>query len=55
VSALKSDERQTNELYALTEVAKTLTAHRPLPELLAVVMERIAEVLEPAEFGVVLL
>ncbi|GIK37381.1 MAG: hypothetical protein BroJett011_12140 [Chloroflexota bacterium] len=46
---------QTNELHVLTEVAKTLTAHRPLPELLAAVMERIAEVLEPAEFGVVLL
>jgi signal transduction histidine kinase len=46
---------QTNELYVLTEVAKTLTAHRPLPELLAAVMARIAEVLEPAEFGVVLL
>lgn len=46
---------QTNELHVLTEVAKTLTAHRPLPELLVAVMECIAEVLEPAEFGVVLL
>jgi signal transduction histidine kinase len=55
VSILKSHERQTNELHVLTEVAKTLTVHRPLPELLAAVMERIAEVLEPAEFGVVLL
>ncbi len=40
---------KNNELHVLTEVAKTLTAHRPLSELLAAVMERIAEVLEPAE------
>ncbi len=46
---------QTNELHVLTEVAKTLTAHQPLPELLTAVMARIVEVLEPAAFGVVLL
>lgn len=55
MSVLKSGEHQANELYVLTEVAKTLTAHLPLPELLAAVMARLAEVLEPAEFGVVLL
>lgn len=55
MSVLDGTEGQTSELHVLTEVAKTLTAHRPLPELLEAVMERIAEVLEPAEFGVVLL
>ena len=49
MSALDGIERQTSELHVLTEVAKTLTAHRPLSELLEVVMTRIAEVLEPAE------
>ncbi len=55
MSASNPDNRQTSELYVLTEVAKTLTTSLPLPALLEAVMERIAEVLAPAEFGVVLL
>lgn len=49
------DTNQTNELYILTEVAKALTTPLTLPQLLGAVMERIAEVLDPAEFGVILL
>src|SRR5688572_19494159 len=48
-------KRQINQLYVLTEVAKALTTSLPLPALLEAVMERITEVLAPAEFGVVLL
>lgn len=55
MSAPNPDNRQTGELYVLTEVAKALTTSLPLPALLEAVMERIAEVLAPAEFGVVLL
>jgi GAF domain-containing protein len=39
----------------MTEIAKALTTSLPLPALLEAVMVRIAEVLTPAEFGVVLL
>ncbi len=49
------DTNQTSELYILTEVAKALTTPLTLPQLLGAVMERIAEVLDPAEFGVILL
>lgn len=47
--------RQERERYVLFEIAKTLTTHLELPKLLGVVMERIDEVLDPTEFGVVLL
>jgi hypothetical protein len=39
----------------MTEIAKALTTSLPLLALLEAVMGRIAEVLAPAEFGVVLL
>lgn len=55
MSAPNTNDRQTSELYVLTEVAKALTTSLPLPALLEAVMERIAEVLAPTEFGVVLL
>lgn len=48
-------ERRTREFDALTQVAKTLAAPLNLPELLAAVMERLADALEPAEFGVIML
>jgi signal transduction histidine kinase len=48
-------ERPTRELHALTEVAKTLNAPLALPELLAAVLETLADVLEPAEAGAVML
>jgi signal transduction histidine kinase len=48
-------ERRTRELYALTEVAKTLAVPLDLPELLGAVMEKLANVLEPAEIGVIML
>ena len=41
------------ELYVLTELAKALTVHQDVPELLHTVMDRLAEVLDPAEFGLI--
>ncbi len=49
-----SRTRTARELHALTEVAKTLTAPLDLPELLAAVMAKLANVLEPAEVGFVM-
>ncbi|MBN1148653.1 MAG: GAF domain-containing protein [Anaerolineales bacterium] len=43
------------ELYALTEVAKTLTLPLELPELFCAVIQKIVGVIEPAEVGVVML
>ncbi len=48
-------ERRTRELYALSEVAKTLGAVLDLPELLAAVMDKLAQTLEPAEAGAIML
>ncbi len=48
-------ERLQRELYALTEVAKTLTLPLELPELLNAVMQKIIGVIEPAEVGAVML
>lgn len=53
--AAPHDTQQANQLQVLTEVAKALTTSLPLPALLEAVMARIAEVLAPAEFGIVLL
>ncbi|MEW5720343.1 MAG: ATP-binding protein [Chloroflexota bacterium] len=47
--------RRTREFYALTQVAKTLAAPLDLPELLNAVMNRLADALEPAELGVIML
>jgi len=49
------EDRQEKELFALVEVAKTLTVHLEITELLETVMDKIDEVLHPAEFGIVLL
>lgn len=54
-SSALSVERLTRQLLALTEVAKTLTSHLELPELLDAVMHKIIGVLEPAHIGVIML
>jgi K+-sensing histidine kinase KdpD len=48
-------ERLQREIYALTEVAKTLTLPLELSELLNAVVQRIVGVIEPAEVGAVML
>ena len=48
-------ERRTRELHALTEVAKTLSVPLDLSSLLGAVMGKLANVLEPAEVGLVML
>ena len=48
-------ERRTRELHALTEIAKTLSVPLDLPPLLGAVMGKLANVLEPAEAGLVML
>jgi K+-sensing histidine kinase KdpD len=48
-------ERLKDELHALTEVAKTLTSPLELPGLLGVILDRIVEVLEPAQIGAIML
>jgi K+-sensing histidine kinase KdpD len=48
-------ERRTRELFALGEVAKTLGAVLDLPELLAGVMDKLTQTLEPAEVGTIML
>src|SRR4030043_1010863 len=52
---MKDIERLQRQLYALTEVAKTLTLPLELPELLNAVIQKIIGVIEPAEVGVVML
>ena len=47
-------DRTQRELHALTEVAKTLTSARELPALLAAVMDKMIDVLAPAEAGAIL-
>ncbi len=49
------EARQEREQFALLEVAKSLTVHLELTVLLEEVMDKIDEVLDPAEFGIVLL
>jgi K+-sensing histidine kinase KdpD len=44
-----------HKLLVLTEIARTLAAYHELPELLQSVLDKITTVLEPAEFGVILL
>jgi signal transduction histidine kinase len=48
-------ERLSSELYVLTEVAKTLAMPLDLPDLLGSVMSKLANVLEPAEIGIIML
>ena len=49
------ETRQEKEEFALLEVAKSLTVHLKLTDLLEEVMDKIDEVLDPAEFGIVFL
>ena len=48
-------ERISRELNALTEVAKTLVSPLDLPRLLDAVLNKISDVLEPAEAGAIML
>jgi K+-sensing histidine kinase KdpD len=48
-------DRLRSELFALTEIAKTLTAPLETPELLDAVIKKIVGVIEPAEVGAVML
>ena len=52
---MKVIERLQRQLYALTEIAKTLTLPLELPELLNAVIQKIIGVIEPAEVGAVML
>ncbi len=52
---MKDIERLLRQLYALTEIAKTLTLPLELPELLNAVIQKIIGVIEPAEVGAVML
>ncbi|HEX7567345.1 MAG TPA: ATP-binding protein [Anaerolineaceae bacterium] len=48
-------DRLASQLYALTEVSKTLSLPLDLPELLNLALEKISQVLAPAEVGLVML
>jgi signal transduction histidine kinase len=48
-------QRRKSELHALIEVAKTLTAPLDIPELLQAVMGKLFNVIDPADFGLVML
>ncbi len=52
---MNDSERLQRQLYALTEIAKTLTSPLELPELLNAVIQKIVGVIEPAEVGAVML
>jgi K+-sensing histidine kinase KdpD len=51
----RKTQRRARDLNAITEVAKTLSAPLDLPELLGAVMSKLADVLESAELGVIML
>ena len=52
---MNDSERLQRQLYALTEIAKTLTLPLELPDLLNAVVQKIVGVIEPAEVGAVML
>src|SRR4030067_3076152 len=52
---MNNTERLQRQLYALTEIAKTLTLPLELAELLNAVIRKIIGVIEPAEVGAVML
>jgi K+-sensing histidine kinase KdpD len=52
---MNDTERLQRQLYALTEIAKTLTLPLELPELLNAVIQKIIGVIEPAQVGAVML
>ncbi len=53
--AAGNDQLTASKLYVLTEVARVLAIQMELPELLQLVIEKITDVLEPAELGLVML
>lgn len=53
--AASNDQLTASKLYVLTEVARVLAIQMELPELLQLVIEKITDVLEPAELGLVML
>jgi signal transduction histidine kinase len=53
--ATSKDQLTASKLYVLTEVARVLAVQMELPELLQLVIEKITDVLEPAELGFVML
>ena len=55
VAPVRDLELLTRERHALIEIAKTLTAPLDLPALLAAAMDKIANVIEPAEVGALML
>ena len=55
VSNAQELERRTRELHALTEVSKTLTAPLEMETLLGAVMDKLTDVLDPAEVGAIML
>jgi len=55
LAAYATVERLTRELHALTEISKTLTSPIELPILLNAILEKIIDVLKPAEIGTIML
>jgi K+-sensing histidine kinase KdpD len=55
VSADQNDNRNAYEFHVIREVARTLAANLELGDLLQAVLDKITTLLEPAEFGVILL
>lgn len=54
-SKARALERLMRELHVLAEISKTLTSPLELPALLNALMDKLANVLDPAEFGVMML
>ena len=54
MSVQQNDPRVAHRLHVIIEVARTLAVNLELAELLQAVLDKITEVLEPAEFGVIL-
>ena len=54
MSRIGNHDLLTSKLRALTEVAEVLAARLELPDLLQSVMDKIIEILDPAEFGIIL-
>lgn len=55
MSQILNHDLLTSKLTALTEVAEVLAAQLELPELLQSVIDKIIDILDPAEFGIILL
>lgn len=55
LAAVKDPRRLTDELYAITEIAKTLTSPLQLPALLNAAIARTVHVLKQADIGLIML